>query len=89
MQNIARVKMITLVPNRRATLRRYLKPRLNVKLSAQTTFYGLSIETMGTPRTVLLSPDESMIMSLTRSITDAIDNPTVEFMYRIENFLVG
>jgi hypothetical protein len=87
LQNIARVKMITLVPNRRTSLRRYFSLRLNVKLSAQTTFYGLSIETMGTPRTVLLSPDENMIVSLTRSITDAIDNPAAEFMYRIENFL--
>lgn len=89
LQNIARVKMITLAPNRRASLRRYLNPRLNVKLSAQITFYGLSIETMGTPRTVLLSPDENMIMNLTRSITDAIYNPTAEFVYQIENFLAG
>ncbi|MFK0152507.1 DUF6232 family protein [Streptomyces sp. NPDC090493] len=49
------------------------------------TYYALVIETSGTPRAVLVSPNASEMSGLVRQITGAISNPHATFRTEITN----
>jgi hypothetical protein len=48
----------------------------------------LSVATAGTARAALVSDDKALIHDLTRRIVEAIDNPSVEFEIKVDNFEV-
>ena len=50
------------------------------------TYYALLIETAGTPHRVLVSTNEKLLRKLVRDIMDAINNPDMNFHYRVENY---
>jgi len=50
------------------------------------TYYALFVETAGTPHRVLVSTDEKLLRKLVRDIMDAINNPDMNFHYRVENY---
>jgi Family of unknown function (DUF6232) len=58
-----------------------------IKVLSRRTFYALVIETAGTPRTALVSPDKNQIVGIVRVIMDAIDNPQVEYHTTVENHI--
>jgi Family of unknown function (DUF6232) len=62
--------------------------RLMVNLSART-YYGLVIETAGTPRTALVSTSQREVAGLVNAIMAAIDDPGAEFHYHMENVQIG
>lgn len=49
------------------------------------TYYGLVIETAGTPRRVLVSTDQYVVTKLVHKIMDAINNPLAEFQERVRD----
>ena len=53
------------------------------------TLYALVIETAGTPRTALVTFDESMVTNLVHRIMDAINNPQAEFQTQVNNLHLG
>lgn len=56
---------------------------------ARPTLYALVIETAGTPRTAVISPDEPMLNQLVHQIMLAINNPQAEFQQRVVNYYGG
>jgi hypothetical protein len=62
--------------------------RLLVALARQT-LYALVIETAGTPRTTVISPDEPLLNQLVHQIMAAINNPQAEFQQRVVNYYGG
>jgi Family of unknown function (DUF6232) len=57
--------------------------RLMVVLS-RGTYYALVIETAGTPRRLLVSPNEYVVARLIQQIMKAINDPRVEFEERVK-----
>lgn len=58
-----------------------------IRMLSRGTFYALVIETAGTPRTALVSPDKNQIARIVRVIMDAIDDPQVEYHTTVENHI--
>jgi hypothetical protein len=60
--------------------------RLIAKLSGGT-FYALLIETVGTPRSVLVSTNQRVVTGLVHQIMDTFDNPAATFHTEVENYV--
>jgi len=56
---------------------------------ARPTLYALVIETAGTPRTAVVSPNRALLNQLVEQIMDAINNPSTAFNVQVENYYGG
>jgi hypothetical protein len=49
------------------------------------TYYGMVIETAGSPQTALVSTSRQEVSAIVRQTMDAIDNPRAEFHYQVQH----
>ena len=60
-----------------------------IRVRMERTLYALVIETAGTPRTALVTPDGNQVTNLVRAMMNAIDNPQAEFKTLVQNIHAG
>jgi hypothetical protein len=60
-----------------------------IRARMERTLYALVIETAGTPRTALVTPDGNQVTNLIRAMMNAIDNPQAEFKTLVQNIHAG
>jgi Family of unknown function (DUF6232) len=60
-----------------------------LRVLMERTLYALVIETAGSPRTALVTPDGNQVTNLVRAIMNAINNPQAEFRTLVQNIHRG